>query len=33
MIKKQPVANKTTVSYKEMMNSKKLDAFFEEQGE
>jgi hypothetical protein len=28
-----PVNNKTTVSYKAMMNSKKLDAFFDDSEE
>ena len=30
---KQTVKNKTTVSYKAMMSSKKLDSFFEDEEE
>jgi hypothetical protein len=31
MKKTQPVTNKTTISYKAMMKSKKLDSFIEEE--
>ena len=30
-MKKKPVNNGTTISYKAMMSSKKLDSFFEEE--